>query len=100
MITFLKKFDEFIFFIMTEGFVDLKIFPEPNPNKSEYMRLEAWQMLTDRFGKTVNKNELTSLATVCAVQLNLNFTSKNKKNKSALVHWYEENKHVLFPYID
>lgn len=79
MTTFLKKFDEFIFFIMTEGFVDLKIFPEPDPNQPEYMRLEAWKMLTDRFGKTVNKNELTSLATACAVQLNLNFTSKKQE---------------------
>ena len=98
--TFLKKFDEFILLIMSEGFVDLKIIPEPDPNQPDYMRLEAWGMLTDRFGSKVNKNELTSLATVCAIQLNLTFMSKDKKNKSTLVHWYEEHKHVLFPYID
>ena len=64
------------------------------------MRLEAWEMLTTCFGSKVNKNELTSLATVCAIQLNLTFMSKNQKTKSALVHWFEEHKHVLFPYID
>ena len=85
---------------MAEGLGGFKLFVLPQSIEPEYMKLEAWGMLTTRFGKSITNKKLKSLGSVLSYMLNLNFGNKHMQNTNTLVSWFEKHKKLLFPFID
>ena len=64
------------------------------------MSNNAADLLEQRFGTYVTRNELTSLAEVLAWSLNLELDRKDKKSRGTLINWFDTHSNVVFPYID
>ena len=58
------------------------------------------EQITNRFGTSVNKNELTTLAEIVSMRLQIQLTSKDKRTKDDLFKWYDKHSQIVFPFID
>jgi hypothetical protein len=60
----------------------------------------AYQFLCNRYGRSLTRFELLSLAQVAAEQLKIPLDRAARRRRTVLIKWYDENWGVVAPFLD